>query len=584
MMYYSLNDQNSISGLRYEMQQLENFGISTPRYPLSYIEYVKLDTDGHLRMYQYFTREKSSTNVVDMVTSDCKNISSNRYHLMQVRNIAYSINISKDAIEAGQQNTCLLACQRNCSCNAAVFIHENDISNGTCYFPSEIVSVGEEQTTDRRSATFIKVLNPNGISSPSPPEFIPPSPPFEPQPNLSPSPSPLGGDVPEILPPSSPPGIRKNLAAILSLSMAGGFIIIVIIITCLVMLRKKKLEDGDGDEDGEDNMSQVPGMLISFSYKDLEVATENFKEKLGTGGFGSVFKGIRADGTRVAVKRLDKMSRGKREFLAEVETIGSLHHFNLVKLVGFCAEKSCRLLVYEYMINGSLDNWIFSRDRSHTLDWQTRKKIILDIAKGLAYLHEDCRQKIIHLDIKPHNILLDEYFNAKVSDFGLSTLIDRNESQVLTTMRGTPGYLAPEWQQLRVTVKVDVYSFGIVLLEIVTKRKNVDPSRSESSFHLLKMLQKKAEEEKLIDIVEDLDEEMENKEEEMVRTIKVAAWCLQNDHTRRPLMSTVVKVLEGVMEVDQNIMYMFSHALASTSVANDHMTVAPQASMLSAPR
>lgn len=193
MMYYSLNDQNSISGLRYEMQQLENFGISTPRYPLSYIEYVKLDTDGHLRMYQYFTREKSSTNVVDMVTSDCKNISSNRYHLMQVRNIAYSINISKDAIEAGQQNTCLLACQRNCSCNAAVFIHENDISNGTCYFPSEIVSVGEEQTTDRRSATFIKVLNPNGISSPSPPEFIPPSPPFEPQPNLSPSPSPLGG-------------------------------------------------------------------------------------------------------------------------------------------------------------------------------------------------------------------------------------------------------------------------------------------------------------------------------------------------------------------------------------------------------
>lgn len=297
-----------------------------------------------------------------------------------------------------------------------------------------------------------------------------------------------------------------------------------------------------------------------------------------------MFKGKLADGTRIAVKRLDKMSQGMREFVAEVETIGSLHHFNLVRLVGFCAEKTCRLLVYEHMTNGSLDNWIFNSDQEHYLPWQTRKKIILDIAKGLAYLHEDCRQKIIHFDIKPHNILLDENFNAKVSDFGLSTLINRDESQILTTMRGTPGYLAPEWKELRVTVKVDVYSFGIVLLEIVCKRRNVESSRSESSFHLLKLLQKKAEEDQLIDIVEGLDEDMVTNKEEVVRMIRIGAWCLQNDPAERPFMSTVVKVLEGVMEINPNISYKFSHATASSPVSNHHVTTAPEASILSAPR
>ncbi|XP_057951096.1 G-type lectin S-receptor-like serine/threonine-protein kinase SD2-5 [Malania oleifera] len=208
-----------------------------------------------------------------------------------------------------------------------------------------------------------------------------------------------------------------------------------------------------------------------FSYEDLRIATENFKEKLGGRGFGSAFKGVLGDGTRIAVKQLDKMGQRMREFLVEVETIGSIHLFNPVRLIEFCAEKSCRLLVYPYMCYGSLDNWIFCNDQytnnwKPCLDWKMRKKIILDIAKGLAYLHEKCRQKIIHLDIKPQNILLDENFNAKISDFGLSRLMDRYESQVQTNMRGTPGYLAPEWCQLRITVKVDIYSFGIVLLEV----------------------------------------------------------------------------------------------------------------------
>ncbi|PON69345.1 Serine/threonine protein kinase [Parasponia andersonii] len=364
----------------------------------------------------------------------------------------------------------------------------------------------------RNEHTFIKILRVIGE-----PSSLPPTP--------SSSPSPL-----KALPPALPSRHSKDrLAKIISASTAGGLVmIILIILVSLVMFQKNRSEN-----DGEDDLNQVPGVRLRFTLEELEVATEDFKEMLGSVGFGSVFKGVLPDGTRIALKRLEKMSPWTREFLAEVETIGKLHHFNLVTLVGFCAEKSSRLLVYEYMSHGSLDNWIFSRNtESSYLDWKTRKKVILDIAKGLAYLHEDCRQKVIHLDIKPHNILFDENFNAKVSDFGLSKLIERDESQVLIPMRGTPGYLAPDVQQAIVTVKADVYSFGIVILEIVSKRRNVDGSRSESRFHLLKLLQKKAEEDQLIDIVEDLDEEIQKSAEEVVKMIKIGAWCLQNDHTK----------------------------------------------------
>ncbi|KAL7186553.1 hypothetical protein ACSBR2_028312 [Camellia fascicularis] len=165
------------------------------------------------------------------------------------------------------------------------------------------------------------------------------------------------------------------------------------------------------------------------------------------------------------------------------------------RLIGFCAQKSHKLLVYEYMPNGSLDKWIFQRNQELILGWQSRRKIIMDIAKGLAYLHEECRQKIFHLDIKPQNILLDENFNAKISDFGLSKLIDKDQSQVVTTMRGTPGYLAPKWLSSIITEKVDVYSFGVVVLEMLCGRKNLDRSQPEEDMHLLSLFKKKAEEE-----------------------------------------------------------------------------------------
>ncbi|KAI6673176.1 hypothetical protein NL676_001082 [Syzygium grande] len=235
----------------------------------------------------------------------------------------------------------------------------------------------------------------------------------------------------------------------------------------------------------------ITGNAYDFTYSCLKVINEDFSKKLGEGGFGSPFEGTLKDGSKLAVKCLDGLGHIKKSFLAEVETIGSIHHINLVTLVGFCTENSHRLLVcctenshrlllcctenshtllvYEYMPNGSLEKWIFRGSSEYVLDWQQRRKIIYDIAKGLNYLHKECRRKIVHLDIKPQNILLDKNFNAKVADFGLSKLIDRDKSQVMTTMRGMPGYLAPKWLSAAITEKVNVYSFGVVVLEIVAE-------------------------------------------------------------------------------------------------------------------
>jgi hypothetical protein len=454
-------------------------------------------------------------------------------------------------------------------------------------------------TTEYKSTTSNMTVVSSGPAEPPPSTTVIRAPSLSPPPSPSvktpPSPSPQGitppSPSPQEITPRPSPEIRRKTSRSLVPIIAGviGSVLLIVSFVVIFILRARwrgKSEQDPQDVE-DDHIKHVPGMPVRFSYQELYVATDNFNERLGRGGFGSVFKGKLGDGTQIAVKRLEKRGQGMSAFLAEAEAIGSLHHFNLVRLIGFCAEKSSRLLVFEYLSNGSLDNWIFMNVQRSFLDWQTRKKIILDIAKGLAYLHEDCRHTIIHLDVKPQNILLDSSFHAKIADFGLSKLINRDMSQVQISMRGTPGYLAPEWRQPlgRITVKVDIYSFGIVLLEIVCARRNADQSQPESAFHLLTMLQKKGDQDRVIDIVENLDEYTRSDREEITRMIKVAAWCLQDDPERRPLMSTVLKVLEGVMEVDSNINYRFSHAMVSSPAGNNHISSAPPpASVLSNPR
>ncbi|TMW82499.1 hypothetical protein EJD97_005797 [Solanum chilense] len=240
----------------------------------------------------------------------------------------------------------------------------------------------------------------------------------------------------------------------------------------------------------------LPGILTRFSYNELKIITQDFSRKLGEGGFGSVYEGTLSNGNKIAVKRLNGVGQVKDSFLTE------------------------------YMVNGSLDRWLSHENQENGLTWLTRQKIISDIAKGLAYLHDECNQKIIHLDIKPHNILLDENFNAKISDFGLSKLIEKDKSKVVTRMRGTPGYLAPEWLRSVITEKVDVYAFGIVLLEVLCGRKNLDWSQAnEDDVHLLSVFRRKVEQEKLIDMVDKNNEDMQLYREAVTEMMSLAA-CL----------------------------------------------------------
>ncbi|XP_021764969.1 G-type lectin S-receptor-like serine/threonine-protein kinase At5g24080 [Chenopodium quinoa] len=311
------------------------------------------------------------------------------------------------------------------------------------------------------------------------------------------------------------------------------------------------------------------GAPISFSYRDLQHCTSNFSQLLGRGGFGTVYKGSLGDGTYIAVKKLDKiLPHGEREFITEVNTIGSMHHMNLVRLCGYCSEGSRRLLVYEFMKNGSLDKWIFAPNynRDKVLDWPTRYNVALGTAQGIAYFHEQCRNRIIHCDIKPENILLDENFCPKVSDFGLAKLMGREHSHVVTMVRGTRGYLAPEWISNRpITVKADVYSYGMLLLEIIGGRRNLDMSYDAEDFFYPGWAFTEMVNEQAIKVV-DKRLGVAVDEEEVTRALKIAFWCVQDEVSVRPSMGEVVKMFEGTMEVNmppmpQNILELIEEGL-----------------------
>ncbi|KAJ8749192.1 hypothetical protein K2173_018664 [Erythroxylum novogranatense] len=296
----------------------------------------------------------------------------------------------------------------------------------------------------------------------------------------------------------------------------------------------------------------VEGTLVAFTYRDLQNATKNFSQRLGGGGFGSVFRGVLPDSIVIAVKKLESISQGEKQFRTEVSTIGTIQHVNLVRLRGFCSEGNRRLLVYDYMPNGSLNSHLFAEENeSSVLDWKTRYSIALGTARGLTYLHEKCRDCIIHCDIKPENILLDAEFCPKVADFGLAKLVGREFSRVLTTMRGTRGYLAPEWiSGVAITAKADVYSYGMMLFEFVSGIRNSQYSEDGKVkfFPTWAASQITAGN----DLLTLLDPRLEGNAdlEELTRICKVACWCIQDDESQRPTMGQVVQVLDGILNVN----------------------------------
>ncbi|RVX12787.1 G-type lectin S-receptor-like serine/threonine-protein kinase LECRK3 [Vitis vinifera] len=297
----------------------------------------------------------------------------------------------------------------------------------------------------------------------------------------------------------------------------------------------------------ESQQVMVGRNLQSFTYHELEEATNGFKDELGKGAFGTVYKGS-CNGNLVAVKKLERMVKeGEREFETEVSAIVRTNHKNLVQLLGFCNEGLHRLLVYEFMSNGSLATFLFGSSRPK---WHQRIQIILGTAKGLLYLHEECSIQTIHCDIKPQNILLDDSLTARISDFGLAKFLKTDQTRTMTGIRGTKGYVAPEWfKTVPITVKVDVYSFGIVLLELIFCRKNFEAEAEDKSPVVLAELAYYCYKEGKLDMLLDNDEEALEDMERLEKFVMIAFWCIQDDPHQRPGMKKVTQMLEGAIEV-----------------------------------
>ncbi|KAL4388381.1 hypothetical protein GQ457_09G009350 [Hibiscus cannabinus] len=286
-----------------------------------------------------------------------------------------------------------------------------------------------------------------------------------------------------------------------------------------------------------------------FTLRDLELATNRFSAEnvLGEGGYGVVYKGRLINGTEVAVKKLfNNLGQAEKEFRVEVEAIGQVRHKNLVRLLGYCIEGVHRMLVYEYVNNGNLEQWLHGAMQLYgSFTWEARMKVVLGTAKALAYLHEAIEPKVVHRDIKSSNILIDDDFNGKVSDFGLAKLLDSGESHITTRVMGTFGYVAPEYANTGLlNEKSDIYSFGVLLLETITGRDPVDYDRLADEVNLVDWLKMMVGTRRAEEVV-DPNLEIRPSTRSLKRALLVALRCVDPHAVKRPKMSQVVQMLEA---------------------------------------
>lgn len=423
-----------------------------------------------------------------------------------------------ERLDPSTENDCKNSCLNDCFCAAAMFRRPGTLSG--CWKKKGPLSNGRHDS--RVEGTFwIKVGNVNYSDDPVNP-FI-------------------------------PPPKKDRLKIVVSVLLGGSVLVNLFLLgtICLgnfLLFHKKPFKVPD---EGQSKTLREYSNVHCFSYKELEEATGGFREELGRGAFGIVYKGmIKAEGPSklIAVKKLDRLSKdADKEFNTEVNVIGQTHHKNLVRLIGFCKEEDQRLLVYEYMSNGTIADYLFGDLRP---SWMARVQVVLGIARGLSYLHEECMTQIIHCDIKPQNILVDDYHNARISDFGLAKLLVLNQSQTNTAIRGTKGYVAPEWFRNKpVTVKVDVYSFGVLLLEIICCRKSVCPEIIEEERAILTDWAFDCYQSSALDFLVNDDMEAISDKLRLERFVLVALWCIQEDPSFRPTMRLVTQMLEGLAEV-----------------------------------
>ncbi|XP_066397275.1 probable LRR receptor-like serine/threonine-protein kinase At1g07650 isoform X2 [Miscanthus floridulus] len=333
---------------------------------------------------------------------------------------------------------------------------------------------------------------------------------------------------------------RASIALIIGIPIVAIFAALIVGIYCIIKKQRKSSMHKE--------LRALDLQIGSFTLRQIKAATRNFDaaNKIGEGGFGSVYKGLLSDGTIIAVKQLSSRSKqGNREFVNEIGMISALQHPNLVKLYGCCTEGNQLSLVYEYMENNCLARALFVEQYRLRMDWGARHKICLGIARGLAYLHEDSAIRIVHRDIKASNILLDKDLNAKISDFGLAKLNEDDHTHISTKVAGTIGYMAPEYAMRGyLTDKADVYSFGVVVLEIVSGKSNTNYRPKEDFVYLLDWACVLHERGTLLELV-DPDLGSNYSTEEALLMLNVALLCTTAAPTLRPKMSKVVSLLEG---------------------------------------
>ncbi|GKV37359.1 hypothetical protein SLEP1_g45401 [Rubroshorea leprosula] len=343
--------------------------------------------------------------------------------------------------------------------------------------------------------------------------------------------------------PSPPKGNRSNKTRIIIVASVVSILSLVLCIWIRLKLRKPReiVETAERDE-------MIKAESLQYDLATIRAATNNFcdKNKLGQGGFGAVYKGKLPEGQEVAVKRLSSASgQGDLEFKNEVLLVAKLQHRNLVRLLGFCSEGDERLLIYEFVPNKSLNHFIFDPIKRAQLDWEIRYKIIEGVARGLLYLHQDSRLRIIHRDLKASNVLLDKDMNPKIADFGMARLVVRDETHGDTKrIVGTYGYMAPEYAMRgQFSIKSDAFSFGVLLLEIVSGQKNSCFQNEENIEDLLSYAWKSWKEGTGLNL---LDPTLRNgSTAEMMRCIHIGLLCVQENVAHRPTMASVVLMLSS---------------------------------------
>ncbi|KAK4599047.1 hypothetical protein RGQ29_009218 [Quercus rubra] len=344
---------------------------------------------------------------------------------------------------------------------------------------------------------------------------------------------------------------KQKMKVIVTVVVAIAAVFVVLLIPYCISKRtnfREKLENNvmiDQNIEGESEDMEV----TFFTLATIATATDNFSSnnKLGEGGFGLVYKGTLVDGKEIAVKRLSRSSgQGLNEFKNEVILIAKLQHRNLVRLLGYCIEGDEKILIYDYMLNGSLDSFIFDQTRAKVLGWSMRFNIICGIARGLLYLHEDSRLRIIHRDLKASNVLLDSKMIPKISDFGMARIVGGDQTEGNTRrVVGTYGYMAPEYAINGIfSVKSDVFSFGILLLEIISGKKNRGWFHPDHGLSLVEHAWKLWKEGRPLELIDTCLEDS-GIQSKIIRCLHISFLCLQQHHDDRPDMSSVVMLLHS---------------------------------------